>query len=117
MADVLALCFAAVTYHELFKLAARALASLQPNPNSNPNPNPYPYPNPNPCPYPNPNPYPNLNPNPSPSPNPNPSPNQARDALASLQREQWRALHQQMDAAGDRSAPDPGPAREAKPKP
>lgn len=48
VADVLGLCFAAVTYHELFKLAAR-------------------------------------------------------DALASLQREQWRALFLQMDDAGDSS--------------
>ena len=48
VADVLGLCFAAVTYHELFKLAAR-------------------------------------------------------DALAFLQREQWRALYQQMDIAGDSS--------------
>ena len=46
--DVLGLCFAAVTYHELFKLAAR-------------------------------------------------------DALAFLQREQWRALYQSMDASGDSS--------------
>ena len=48
VADVLGLCFAAVTYHELFKLAAR-------------------------------------------------------DALAFLQREQWRALYHTMDAAGDSS--------------
>ena len=48
MADVLGLCFAAVTYHELFKLAAR-------------------------------------------------------DALASLQREQWRALFLQKDDAGHSS--------------